>query len=143
MLFRSIMSLKQAVCEQAPWKDERDRFGMAIRQWEARGGQWKLQVLSALLVERMQMPPGDDVEKLLAGWQVFLDHLQSLDVMEAPSLKKIIDGTQLAKALGVKPGKWMAQALDVCVAWQLRNPEETDPSGAIEEVRSKKDELGI
>lgn len=138
-----IMSLKQAACEPAPWRNERDRFGMAIRQWEARGGQWKLQVLSALLVERMQMPAGADVEKLLAGWQTFLDHLRALDVMEAPSLKKMIDGTQLAKALGVKPGKWMAQALDVCVAWQLRNPEETDPSGAIEEVRSKKEELGI
>lgn len=138
-----IMSLKQGVCEQAPWIGERDRFGMAIRQWEARGGQWKLQVLSALLVERMQTPPEADAEKLLAGWQAFLDHLQTLDVMEAPSLKKIIDGTQLAKALGVKPGKWMAQALDVCVAWQLRNPEETDPSKAIEEVRSKKEELGI
>lgn len=63
--------------------------------------------------------------------------------MEAPSLKRIIDGTQLTKALGLKPGKWLAQALEVCVAWQLRHPEATDPAGAIEEVQSKRAELGI
>lgn len=151
--------------------EDRDKIGMAIRRWEARGGHWRLQVLYALLVEAMMEipsiliqrgkfgqpattissksltrvsllgPPGSD--EFLEGWQLFLDHLQELDVMEAPSLKRLIDGTQLAKALGVKPGKWMAQALDVCVAWQLRHPEATDPAGAVEEVDSKRDELGI
>ncbi|KAK6853624.1 poly A polymerase head domain-containing protein [Apiospora arundinis] len=144
------MALKNAVCAKESYINERDRFGMAIRQWEARGGQWRLQVLSAFLVEASQVLGSASAKEnanteveFLAGWQLFLDHLRELDVVEAPLLKRIIDGTQLAKALGVRPGRWMTQALDVCVAWQLRNPEATDPAGAVEEVRSKKDELGI
>ncbi|RYP02591.1 hypothetical protein DL764_005717 [Monosporascus ibericus] len=145
-----ILSLKKTVTEGAPDINQRDRFGMAIRHWDSRGGHWRLQVLWALLVEAMEVLAGGSDkshtgsnEDFLQGWYAFLDHLQELDVMEAPSLKRLIDGTQLAKALGVKPGKWMAQALEVCVAWQLRNPEATDPAGAVEEVRSKRDELGI
>ncbi|KAH9883833.1 hypothetical protein F4778DRAFT_788201 [Xylariomycetidae sp. FL2044] len=143
-----IMSLKSAVCDGAAYIRERDRFGMAIRRWDSRAGHWRLQVLYALLVESMEAlrsaseNPATQVE-FLRGWQLFLDHLQELDVMEAPSLKRLIDGTQLAKALGVKPGKWMAPALDVCVAWQLRNPEASDPQGAVDEVRSRRTELGV
>jgi len=58
-------------------------------------------------------------------------------------MKRLLDGRALAQALGVKPGKWTGKALDLCMAWQLRNPDETDPSKAIEEVRMRRDELGI
>ncbi|KAI1134470.1 hypothetical protein F5Y05DRAFT_417112 [Hypoxylon sp. FL0543] len=143
-----IMALVTAVSENAQFITERDRFGMAIRRWDSRAGHWRLQVLYALLVEAMEaLAPASEEsigqDEFLRNWQRFLDHLQELDVMEAPSLKRLIDGTQLAKALGVKPGKWMAQALEVCVAWQLRHPEATDPAGAIEEVQSRRAELGI
>jgi tRNA nucleotidyltransferase (CCA-adding enzyme) len=140
-----IMTLKNAICEKASYVDERDRLGMAIRGWEARGGHWRLQVLSALLVEAIAAVDGTKkpvaYDQLLAGWQTFLDHLQELDLMEAPSLKRLIDGTQLAKALGVKPGKWMNKAMDICMEWQLRNPTATDPAGAVDEVRSRADEI--
>ncbi|KAK9778310.1 hypothetical protein SCAR479_04712 [Seiridium cardinale] len=142
-----ILALKTAVSEKAPYIQERDRFGMAIRRWEARGGHWRLQVLSALLYDELQVPQsgskGSDDTAFISGWQQFLDHLQELDVMEAPSLKRIIDGKQLSKALGARPGIWMSQALDICVAWQLRNPNIADPAGAIEEVQSKREALGI
>ncbi|KAI1205870.1 uncharacterized protein F4807DRAFT_441723 [Annulohypoxylon truncatum] len=143
-----IMSLVTAVSEIAPFITERDRFGMAIRNWDARAGHWRLQVLYSLLVEAMEaLAPGSaksvSKDDFLHKWQLFLDHLQELDVMEAPSLKRIIDGNQLAKALGVKPGKWMAEALNVCIKWQLRHPDATDPAGAVEEVQSKRAELGI
>ncbi len=58
-------------------------------------------------------------------------------------MKRIIDGTQLAKALGVPPGKWMMGALEVCLAWQLRHPDATDAAGAVEEVNRRREELGI
>lgn len=143
-----IMSLVTAVSDKAPFIAERDRFGMAIRHWDSRAGHWRLQVLYAFLVEVMNVlgtKSKDTVstDEFLRKWQAFLDHLQELDVMEAPSLRRIIDGTQLTKALGLKPGKWLAQALEVCVAWQLRHPDATDPAGAIEEVQSKRAELGI
>lgn len=47
----------------------------------------------------------------------------------------MLDGKQLAKALAIKPGPWMKDALDVVMAWQLRNPGQKDTEGAIEEVK--------
>ncbi|CAK7198168.1 CCA tRNA nucleotidyltransferase, mitochondrial [Sporothrix eucalyptigena] len=147
-----ILDLKLAVLDKKePDIHERDRFGMAIRSWEARGSNWRLQVLFALLFEVMALaqtaapesPSPTQVESLLRDWQTFLDHLEALDVMDAPHIKRLLDGKQVAAALGIKPGKWMTAAMDMCMAWQLRNPEETDPAGAIEEVRQRKDEVGI
>ncbi|KAI0442128.1 hypothetical protein F4803DRAFT_562568 [Xylaria telfairii] len=143
-----ILALKAAVVQKAAYINERDRFGMAIRLWDAKGGYWRLQVLFSLFVEGMQRwelgnPSSASNDSFLGEWQLFLEHLQVLDVLDAPSLKRIIDGNQLAKTLRVKPGKWMTGALEVCVAWQLRHPDATDPVGAVEEVTSRRQELGI
>lgn len=160
---REIMDLMIKVTSYDPIIKERDKFGMAIRRWDSKAGHWRLQVLYAIMVEGQALGIEDPSKAycstrmhytdsnwriatdhgFVSRWQLFLDLLQELDVMDAPSLKRLIDGTQLAKALGVKPGRWMAQALEVCVAWQLRHPEATDPAGAIEEVRSRRAELGI
>ncbi|KAH8912819.1 poly A polymerase C-terminal region-like protein [Coniochaeta sp. PMI_546] len=151
----AILELKNAVRDGAPCVKERERFGMAIREWDFKGGHWRLQVLYALLVEVMERTgPNDKIsvegtpekaarEEVFLEWQGFLDHLEELDVMDAPAIKRLIDGTQLAKALGVKPGKWMTAALDVVMRWQLQHVGETDPAGAIEEVKARKEELGI
>lgn len=145
----SILYLKQAVCNRESLVNERDRFGMAIRKWDVPMGSWRLQVLSAMLVEALEVLPGWSSEsekerkEFIAGWQAFLAHLDTLAVLDAPSLKRLLDGRQLAKALGIKPGKWTGKALDVSVAWQLRNPGEKDPAGAIEEVKRRREELSI
>ncbi|KAF4502629.1 CCA tRNA nucleotidyltransferase, mitochondrial [Fusarium agapanthi] len=145
-----ILKLKRAVCNGESYIQERDRFGMAIRKWDTPAGTWRLQVLNALLVEALEtltawcQEESAEQSNFLAGWKSFLDHLAKLDVYEVTTLEKLVDGGKLAKALGgIKPGKWTGPALDVCVAWQLRNPGETDPTGAIEEVQRRREELGI
>ncbi|KAI0908912.1 hypothetical protein F4823DRAFT_625247 [Ustulina deusta] len=143
-----ILALKTAVVQKTSHINERDRFGMAIRHWDGKGGYWRLQVLFSLLVEAMQRWEVKTIssknnDDFLSEWQIFLDHLHGLDVLDAPSMKRIIDGTQLAKALGVPPGKWMMGALEVCLAWQLRHPDATDAAGAVEEVNRRREELGI
>ena len=81
---------------------------------------------------------------LVQHWQGFIDHLESMDLMDAPAIKSILSGTELSKALGgVKPGPWMKPALDVCMEWQLRNPGIEDATGAIEEVKRRSAELKI
>ena len=147
----AILELKNGVRDKAEYVRERERFGMAIREWDSKGGHWKLQVLYALLVEVMDragttgeaQKAETTREEVFLEWQAFLDHLEELDIMDAPAVKRLVDGTQLAKALGVKPGKWMTAALDVVIRWQLQHPGETDPAGAIEEVKARKEELGI
>ncbi|PTD06412.1 hypothetical protein HYE67_002599 [Fusarium culmorum] len=145
----AILELKEAVCSKAPYIDERDRFGMAIRKWDSPKDTWKLQVLNALLVDALETLPtwsregSKEQSDFLAGWEKFLDHLAKLDLYEVTTLKKLLDGKGLVKALGTKPGKWTGPALDVCIAWQLRNPDATDPAGAIEEVQRRRTELQI
>jgi tRNA nucleotidyltransferase (CCA-adding enzyme) len=41
--------------------------------------------------------------------------------------------------MNAKPGPWMRDALDIVMAWQLRNPDITDPAQAIEAVKSSRD----
>lgn len=166
-----IRELKAKIDDRDPCMDERDRFGMAVRGWEASGAHWRLQVLFAMLHEmitHVKTADGKDttagkscsalhtfdmrdlakttsvIQEIQISWKEFLNHLEKLDVMEAPSMKPLIDGRTLLEALSIKkPGKWMSPALDICMAWQLRNPGETNPAGAFEEVRKQKDELGI
>jgi tRNA nucleotidyltransferase (CCA-adding enzyme) len=84
-----------------------------------------------------------DFEKLFSSWHLFLDRLDELGIMDAPSWKHIVDGKQLSKALGVKAGIWMKEALNVSLAWSFRNPGITDPAEAIDEVRQRAEELQI
>lgn len=166
-----ICELKAKVNNGDPCMNERDRFGMAIRGWETRGAHWRLQVLFAMLHEMITQvkaadgkdstagklcsplhtldtgalaKPSSVIQKIQSSWEEFLNHLEKLNLMEVPSTKPLVDGRTLLQALGIKkPGKWMSPALDICMAWQLRNPEETDPAGSIDEVRQRKEELGI
>ena len=146
---KAIVGLKDIALSGQETSRERDRFGMAIREWDSRAGNWRLQVLFSILVDievRTAENAGDSRasrEDVLREWQGFLDHLIELDVMDAPSMKRLVDGRILAKALGVKPGRWMAEALEIAMAWQLRNPGVTDVGGAVEEVNKRREELGI
>ncbi|KHN99281.1 Poly A polymerase, head domain protein [Metarhizium album ARSEF 1941] len=144
---REIIQMKTSTCIGAV--HARDTLGMAIRRWDSHGGPWTLQLLSALLVEAMEKldawPESYDKEQeeFINGWQTFLDQIADLNVYDAPAIKRLLDGRSLASALSVKPGVWTGKALDVCLAWQLRNPQETDSKGAIEEIKRRRDELGI
>ncbi|KAK4238163.1 mitochondrial CCA tRNA nucleotidyltransferase [Achaetomium macrosporum] len=135
----AILELKDVVRDRRESMNERDRFGMTIRDWDSRGGNWRLQVLYAILVDveirvgAGSKGGGGTLESVLAEWQQFLDHLVELDVMNAPSIKRLVDGKILSKELGVKPGTWMGAALNVALAWQFRNPGAQDPAGAVEE----------
>ena len=70
---------------------------------------------------------------------MFLQQISSLGLLEAYTFKPLLDGKALAKALGTPPGPWMKDALEVVMAWQLRDSDNTDPSTAIEEVRLNKE----
>jgi len=75
---------------------------------------------------------------IIRNYQAFVVRLQELDLLEVFSLKPLIDGKALTKVLQASPGPWMKEALDVVMAWQLRNPDTATSDGAIEEVRNSK-----
>ncbi|KAJ8107808.1 hypothetical protein OPT61_g8606 [Boeremia exigua] len=112
----------------------RDTLGMAIRRW---GSTWRSQILFNLTYEVVLGSTSQD--ELLHSYSTFLSHLTKLEILDADTFKPLLKGTDLAKALSVKPGPWMKDALDVVMAWQLRNPSATDPSEAIEAVRKARE----
>ncbi|KAJ4351730.1 CCA tRNA nucleotidyltransferase, mitochondrial [Didymosphaeria variabile] len=116
---------------------QREKIGMALRSW---GRTWRSQVFFALLHEIVY---GDQsTEDILRQYANFLTLTTDLDLLDVINLKPLLKGTELATALGTKPGPWMKDALDVVLAWQLRNPSVTDPSDAIKEVKkTSKSEL--
>ena len=92
------------------------------------------QALLTLMVDR------SDILNQYATW---LSIIKDQDLLDVCALKPIVDGKRLQKELNRKPGPWMAAALDMAMEWQLRNPEETEPNGAIEEILVKHKELDI
>jgi len=130
--------------------------GQSIRKW---GTKWRTSVLYALLTQvgESETPGGKslvvgkmiglltrlETQKTLDGYATWLSDLQSLDLLDVDQLKPMVHGNQLTKALGAKSGPWMSKALDITVEWQLRNPDETDPAGAIAKVIERKKELGV
>ncbi|CAK1358398.1 unnamed protein product [Cercospora beticola] len=109
----------------------RDVLGMAIRRW---GPSWRSQVMYSLLVEVANTQ--DQVEAIERRYTTFVEHLRQLELTDVCAFKPLMDGKELAKAIGIKPGPWMKDALDVVMAWQLRNPGTADTAKAIEEVKN-------
>ncbi|KKY25746.1 putative trna nucleotidyltransferase [Diplodia seriata] len=98
-----------------------DTVGMAIRKW---GPSWRNQALFVLLYEVLNLPEGE--QEILRSYSKWFEHIQKLNLTEAYALKPLLDGKALAKALETPPGPWMKSALEVVMAWQLRNPGVTD-----------------
>ncbi|WEW61206.1 CCA tRNA nucleotidyltransferase, mitochondrial [Emydomyces testavorans] len=127
--------LKQALGETLP--DIRWRLGKGIRIMST---YWRLCVVQAILLEVMQ---GEEPRKVFQEYGEFLLYLRGQDMLEVEALRPLVNGHQLASALGVKPGPWTAKALDMVVEWQLRHPERSDGEGALDEVKRRRDELDL
>jgi len=84
-----------------------------------------------------------DLSQVLNGYATWLQGLKAQDLLEVDSLKPLVNGNQLSKALEEKPGPWMTKALEVVIEWQLRTPESDDAEEAIAEVRRRKEGIGL
>lgn len=76
---------------------------------------------------------------ILQQYSAFITELTEKDLLDADTFKPLVNGKELASAMSVKPGPWMKDALDVVMAWQLRNPDITDPAQAIAEVKKSRE----
>ncbi|KAL8691502.1 MAG: hypothetical protein Q9218_003288 [Villophora microphyllina] len=88
-----------------------------------------------------QESPTEECQTLLKSYATWLSTLKDLELLEVYQLKPLLTGNKLSEALGEKPGPWMSKALEMVVAWQLRNPDEKDPEAAVAEVMSRKKDL--
>ncbi|KAL8912564.1 MAG: hypothetical protein Q9171_002428 [Xanthocarpia ochracea] len=111
----------------------REEQGLSIRKW---GSNWRCSVMYAILTEISESAPEENHE-LLEGYAHWLSTLKDMDLLEAHQLKPLLKGDKLAKAFDTKSVKWRSEALERIVAWQLRNPDKSDPEVAIEEEKEK------
>ncbi|KAL9637365.1 MAG: hypothetical protein Q9164_002230 [Protoblastenia rupestris] len=119
----------------------RDTQGQAIRGW---GSHWRSIVIFALLTEIAEAASPKTQEATLDAYATWLKELQLLNLLNVDSLKPIVNGNEISKALGSgRGGPWMKKAMNIAMDWQLRNPEQNDPTGGIEEVVDRKRELGF
>ncbi|KAI4170764.1 MAG: hypothetical protein LQ343_004726 [Gyalolechia ehrenbergii] len=121
----------------------RSEQGMTIRRW---GPRWRSSVMYALLtqiVENSIDGHKSNCQGILDGYAMWLSELRGMDLLEAYQLKPLVTGDKLFQALGAKRGPWISRALEMVMAWQLANPYEQNPDGAISEVISRKKELDI
>lgn len=146
--FQDIINLKSSIIQGEAWTNQRDLVGNLIRKWDLQGN-WRLQILFAILAESMGrekfLQDGNkySTQKILSMWEKFLNHLETMDIMNASSIKNILDGKTLTKALGVKPGKWVREVLDFTMKWTLQNPGVNDTTELIEEIKKRREELGV
>ena len=119
----------------------RESHGQALRAW---GSDWRSVITFALLTEALELQDPVDIKSLLGDYADWMNTLHSLDLLDVDKLAPLVKGDQLCEALGgIKSGPWLKEALEMAMDWQLRNPEETDPSGAIAEVVARRRMLPI
>ena len=76
----------------------------------------------------------DPPTEIESRYMTFMSCVRRFNFLKVCELKPLVDGTTLAKALGMKPGPWMKTALDVVMAYQLRHPNAT-VDDAVAQVR--------
>lgn len=117
--------------------DIRVEFGTALRTW---GPSYRSEILFALLQE---LQTKTDLEELITSYGSFTALISALDLTEVCTLKALINGKDMAKEFGAKPGPWMTKAVDMLILWQLRHPGSEDKVAAMESLKQQRGELGL
>lgn len=84
-----------------------------------------------------------DHQVLLRDYALWLSQLRSLGLLDVYLLKPLVDGSEISAALGSKGGPWLKKALEMSIAWQLRNPNQTEKGACMEEIIRRKVDLGL
>ncbi|KAH7216847.1 poly(A) polymerase [Fusarium oxysporum] len=141
----SIRSTMELVIGSTP---SRGTIGMMIRKW---GVFWGLQVLFSALGEIVYLKPRPEspapsqgeIDKVLQRHEALLSFAQKQRLNSVSSIRPILDGSAIKKALGVKQGgKLLARAIEVLLEWQLDH-EEADEAAAEAWLLSQRDKLGL
>ncbi|KAK2745402.1 CCA tRNA nucleotidyltransferase, mitochondrial [Myotisia sp. PD_48] len=139
--------------------DTRWEFASLLRKL---GSDWRPCFIQSMLIQIMEgkerdsgklyrwflyMPPNSKTVPqiltcplVLAVFKNFHNALRFLEqenLLGVVDLRPLINGHTIAKALNKTPGPWMANAMEIIVEWQIRNPDRTDVNEALEEVKKK------
>lgn len=118
----------------------RKELGTYIR---TSGKYWKLHVIYGLISELSL--EASDKETCIGNYGQFLALIDRYNLAEAWSLRPVLNGGEIQKALKRKPGPWMSKLMDDIIGLQLENPEITkaDVYKYLEGAESGLDEQSI
>ncbi|EED12842.1 tRNA nucleotidyltransferase [Talaromyces stipitatus ATCC 10500] len=139
-LFKEVSSLKSSVISKdipGTAAEVRQHVGLQIRSWKK---DWRLIVLMAMLQE---ISAGVEPRKVFQEYDAFLSYLEKEDLLEVSELRPIANGKEVSTAFGLPDGKWLSSALDMLISWQLLHPHNADKNQALEELKSRRAELGV
>lgn len=105
---------------------DRVKAGLLIRSI---GAQWEICRDVALVQELADAGSVDEAAEaralVLKRYDTFSSQVRDAGLDGVWELKPLLNGNDLVKQLGVKPGPHMKELLDRIMAWQLFNPEKT------------------
>jgi tRNA nucleotidyltransferase (CCA-adding enzyme) len=105
--------------------ESRVEYGLLLRKIGLRPllGKWKLAFIVALSIQISKHP--SEKMQLIEKYTLFMQKVHAMGLDDAYSLKPLMDGKQIAAALGIKPGPQIGSYLDGLIKWQLENPTKT------------------
>lgn len=105
----------------------RGGLGLLVKKW---GATWKHSMIVSLLSESLttsplSLSPTSPIHStLIPRYEALLRSAEEMGVSKAYEKKKsLLDGKEICKVLGVKPGPWMKEAVDELIRWEFDNPE--------------------
>eukprot|EP00644_Phytophthora_capsici_P015427 jgi/Phyca11/113343/e_gw1.24.603.1 len=105
---------------------DRVKVGLLIRSI---GAQWELCRDAALVQELTDSGSVDEAADarttVMMRYDTFRSQVRDAGLDGVWEIKPLLNGNDLVKQLGVKPGPKMKEMLDRVLAWQLDNPEKT------------------
>lgn len=129
---------------EKPAVTPRSKIGTLIRKC---GSEWQLQVFASLLLDLLPgwctaeeclsengTPLTEDLETIMKEYTTFLLRVEELKLEDAWDFKPLLNGKELQTALERKPGKWMTDALETIMLWQMDHPEGS-PEAALEHLK--------
>ncbi|CAI5707903.1 unnamed protein product [Peronospora effusa] len=105
---------------------DRAKVGLLLRSI---GAQWEICHDAALVQELTDSGPVDESADSRASvskrYFTFISHIRDAGLDGVWELKPLLNGNDLVKLLGVKPGPQMKVLLDRILVWQLSNPRKS------------------
>ncbi|TQB76719.1 CCA tRNA nucleotidyltransferase, mitochondrial [Monascus purpureus] len=138
--FEDIISIKSSLLDNSISgisAEVRQKIGLRIRSWKK---DYRLCMVLAILQEIMR---GENFLQVLQTYDKFLAYMVKNDLEDVNEMKPIVNGSEISEALGVKSGPWMSKALDIVIKWQLLHPDITEKEKALQELSSRRAELGL
>ncbi|KAH7883919.1 hypothetical protein F5I97DRAFT_1930135 [Phlebopus sp. FC_14] len=127
-LYSAASHLRGLSLEEKRFKtpSERVSIGLLLRHHKVHkptsGSHWSTSLLFSLVCELVPLE-GDTAANCIHRYNAFVSRVEELGVDKAVDARPLLNGNEVIKVVGSKPGPWTAVLLAKIVEWQLEHPD--------------------